>query len=381
MKEHWQFTSNSLVRLTRRAFLELGSAFLTAGLLGPVVAREDTKKSTPPIGFNLVSWNKMRYGDTGSWTKALQEIHALGIRHVTIVTYRFVNDRKGLISPNSEYGLAASPLHSTVETAIRLGKELGMVISLNPFIEIDNPRSIGSVWRGSLNFQQSKLRTFFMAYQAYIEEMAELAQSARADRLYVGSELTKLSRNPAALPFWTALIQRARKSFGGHGRQLAYAAHHDEFKSVPFWDELDEIGIDAYFSLSQRAEATGPGNPAVAKIVAGWQPWLRQLRGFSEQTHRPIIISEWGVVPFDLTTYQPWNWHPSEVADPTEQLNAYRATLEALQFQGHWLAEINYWHWQMDGNEGSHYGIAANSQVGSLIERFLKGSKIDGKTD
>jgi hypothetical protein len=381
MKEHRQFTSNSLVRLTRRVFLELGGTFWAMSLLESVAAREDAKKSNPPIGFNLISWNKTRSGETGSWNKAIQEIHALGIRHVTIVTYRFVNDRKGSISPNSEYGLAAAPLHSTVETAMRLGKDLGMVVSLNPFIEIDNPRGIGRIWRGSLNFQRRKLRTFFMAYQAYIEEMADLAESARADRLYVGSELTKLSRNAAALPFWIDLIQRARKAFGGHGRQLAYAANHDEFESVPFWDALDEIGVDAYFSLAQRAEATGSGNPAVAKIIAGWQPWLRQLRGFSEQTHRPIIISEWGVVPFDLTTYQPWNWQPSEVADPTEQLNAYRATLEALQLQGDWLAEINCWHWQMDGNEGSHYGIATDSQVGRLIGRFLKGGKIDGSTD
>jgi hypothetical protein len=41
-----------------------------------------------------------------------------------------------------------------------------------------------------------------------------------------------------------------RKIYTG---KLTYAANWDDFDKVPFWKELDYIGIDAYFPLSDAA--------------------------------------------------------------------------------------------------------------------------------
>lgn len=336
------------------------------------MAIHDRWESHPPIGFNCVSWDPARTSGTTVWEQAIRDMHGLGVCNVALVTYRFVNGDTGAILPTSKHGLAAGPTRDALAAAIRLGKGVGMTVSLNPFIEVDNSRGIGSTWRGNLNFPtKADLVHFFIAYGAYIEEMADLARTAGADRLYVGSELAGLSRNLAARPLWTELIRRAREAFGGDGRSLAYAANHDEFKGVPFWEELDEIGVDAYFSLATRSEAAGLGNPAIATIAAHWQRELEGLQRFAKRWNRPLVISEWGTVPLDLTTYKPWDWRPSEIADPTEQLNAYQATLEVVRSQGRWLAGIDFWHWRMPGNEGSLYGIAADSQVGRLIGRLL----------
>jgi hypothetical protein len=50
--------------------------------------------------------------------------------------------------------------------------------------------------------------------------------------------------------YWSQLIKKIKKIYSGN-----YAANWDDFDKVPFWNELDYIGIDAYFPLS---DATTP---------------------------------------------------------------------------------------------------------------------------
>ena len=68
---------------------------------------------------------------------------------------------------------------------------------------------------------------------------------------------------------------------------------------------------------------------------------------------KAVYFSEWGCVPEDTTLYQPWDWHPSDVDDPGEQLTGYQGLLEATDGMGDWLRGIDFWHWDMPGGGGS----------------------------
>jgi hypothetical protein len=328
-------------------------------------------RDAPRVGFNLVSWDAARQTDTSTWGRAIQEMYDAGVRDFTIVTYRFVDKTTGQISPGSGFHLASPPENKEIIFSIKKGTRLGMRASLNPFIEIDNPKGIGHEWRGTLNFSGSNLERFFRHYSHYLSEMATLAREIGACRLYIGSELKALTVNPSARKHWTALIQSVRRILGKGGTTLTYAANHDDYTKVPFWDELDEIGIDAYFLLVPQTLAVGRGKPSIETVQTGWEKILEPIKRFSEERHKSVIFSEWGTVPFDLTTSQPWNWKPSEIADPEEQLHAYQGTLAALLSQGNWLEGVVFWHWGMPGNEGSPYRITSNSQVGRFIRSFL----------
>jgi len=250
------------------------------------------------------------------------------------------------------------------------GKRLGMQVSLNPFVEIDNPNGIGHEWRGLLNFSGPMLRQFFEHYSGYLSEMASLASGTNTDRLYVGSELKALSSNPDARAHWSVLIDALRDAVG-RKILLAYAANHDEYIHVPFWRELDEIGVDAYFSLASRIEAVGRGKPSVELIKRAWFEHLRDLHAFSKKRERPIFLSEWGVVPFDHATHEPWNGQPSDVMDLDEQLSAYQATIEATLVQDQWLKGVQFWHWDLRSASGSHFGIRDESSVIRLIAQYM----------
>lgn len=328
----------------------------------------ERSRDAPAIGFNLVSWQNTDLVGADAWKQEIQRIRDFGIREVAIVTYRFVDPRTGDIYTESRFNLASPPSRRTIVAAARHGERLGMKVSLNPLIEIDNARGIGHQWRGTLNFSPETLPTFFENYSDYISEMAGVARAARVDRLYVGSELKALTNNYRARGLWSGVIARARKLLGSRSK-LSYAANYDNYWRIPFWVELDEIGIDAYFPLATASQARGIGNPSAATIERRWQLFLNVMERFSDRYGKPIIISEWGVVPFDRTTHQPWRWQPSNTVDRAEQLNAYQAVIDTIGGSQRWLEGIHFWHWGMVGSSNSAYSIAPNSSISRSIMR------------
>jgi hypothetical protein len=61
--------------------------------------------------------------------------------------------------------------------------------------------------------------------------------------------------------YWSQLIKKIKKIYF----KLTYAANWDDFDKVPFWNELDYIGIDAYFPLSNAT------TPSVLELNDAWQ--------------------------------------------------------------------------------------------------------------
>jgi hypothetical protein len=325
----------------------------------------------PPLGFSLVSWDTGVNSQPGPWLKALEDIAALGVRRVTIVCYRFLQPASGAITDRSTMGLAAGPGLSLVSAVAERARARGFDVTLNPFLEIDHPAGIGKVWRGSVTSNSQFITNFCSAYAKYILEVATVARRTRASRLYVGSELSGLTRDRELTHFWRQLIADARKALGLQTRcRLGYAANHDEFDKVPFWDGLDEIGVDAYFPLVSPWQAKGPSRPHGNVLVRGFDRNLKMLKRFASRQRRPLAISEWGTVPFATTSVRPWHWQPSQTPDPDEQSRAYKALLQAIRTEGAWLSSCDLWHWRMPGNEGSTYGIDQTSELADHIRRY-----------
>jgi hypothetical protein len=256
---------------------------------------------------------------------------------------------------------------------LQYGRSRGFDTGILPLLEIDNPQGIGAVWRGGVSAKAISAAQFFSDYQDYLEQLADVANESGASRFYVGSELAALTRDPNATPSWRSLISGVRSALGEASTcRLSYAANHDEFEHVPFWGNLDEIGVDAYFSLASAREARGPARPGVDVLVRRWRRELASLKQFSNRQDRQLVISEWGTVPLDLTTSQPWHWNPSDAPDVAEQVNAYEALLSSISTEGDWLSGCDLWHWRMPGNEDSLYGIDASHGASHYIRQYSR---------
>ncbi len=172
------------------------------------------------------------------------------------------------------------------------------------------------------------------SYSAFIINYAALAQEAGTDIFCIGTELEEFVK--ARPQYWTELIAKIREVYDG---KLTYAANWDEYTRTPFWKQLDYIGIDAYFPLSEAR------NPSVEEMRLGWQRWKEEIHDLSRELGRPILFTEYGYRSMDYTAQKPW------LVDRDNQrvnLQAQARAKEALfeEFWGEpWFAGGFLWKW------------------------------------
>ena len=120
---------------------------------------------------------------------------------------------------------------------------------------------------------------------------------------------------------------------------MTYAANWgNDFENVTFWDALDYIGLNSYYSLS-NSEA--PTDDALRK---GVQDVIRRVENVYHQYNKPVIFTEIGF------TSTPKSWHEPHLSaggkpvDLAAQARCYETVFSEL-YRQKWLAGIYWWKW------------------------------------
>jgi hypothetical protein len=124
-----------------------------------------------------------------------------------------------------------------------------------------------------------------------------------------------------------------------------YAASWDEAGRVPFWDDLDAVGVNAYFPVATRADASR------IDLLAGWQGWLARLHTLSRQAGRNILVTEVGYRSVDGAGRHPYRFETVGQVDLAEQADLAWAALEALG-DPDWIDGLLWWNWLASGGGG-----------------------------
>jgi hypothetical protein len=182
------------------------------------------------------------------------------------------------------------------------------------------------------------------SYSKYILDFAQVAEETKSEILCIGTELNKfINKRP---DFWDQLIKDVKSIYKGN---LTYAENWDTCANVHFWNELDFIGIDAYFPLSEEK------NPSKKGLITGWKQHKAKVELLSRQTKKQILFTEYGYRSVDFTAKEPWN---SSRKGNIVNLEAQSVALEVLyeQFwQEDWFAGGFLWKWYHDHeNAGGH---------------------------
>ncbi|NJK82690.1 MAG: hypothetical protein HC912_01615, partial [Saprospiraceae bacterium] len=123
------------------------------------------------------------------------------------------------------------------EETIRLAHAAQLNVMLKPQIWI--PQG----WTGDLDFENDQQWAIWeKSYEDYLLRFATLAAEKKVAMLCIGTEFKiSVQKRP---DFWRSLIAKVRTQYSG---KLVYAANWDEYPLISFWDDLDYIGINAYF--------------------------------------------------------------------------------------------------------------------------------------
>ncbi|TWU29262.1 glycoside hydrolase family 113 [Bythopirellula polymerisocia] len=344
----------------------------------------------PGVGFNLVSWGNFANGAT-VWQNAVQAAYNAGFDEVSLSPVRFYTPGSGSIASSSSSG----PELSHIAAGIIRGKQLGMRVTVNPFVE-----PVGFTgWRGTYNPSpgSAESNTFWNDYQQYLVDVAAVAQANGADSMTVGTELRALELNTGNNAKWTSVINAVDSVFSG---SLGYASNWDSYNSTntanTIWDHLaiDYIGIDSYFTnllSSGQSNASGsyPNLNFITQVENAWNNKLdNEILPFAAARKGgaglPVEFTEVGYLPYNGTTVNPQNG--SGTLDRDEQNMAFEGLMRALDGRkaaGEFLA-THIWQWDMQGSGGSQWNMnpnggnqPTNQQTAQWLSSFVKGTNPD----
>ncbi len=230
----------------------------------------------------------------------------------------------------------------------RQARKFGVKTLLKPHIWM---HSRDGKWRSDIEMADEKSwALWFENYRAFIMHYAKLAAELEIEALCIGTELR---RTVVREKEWRALITEIRDVYDG---ELTYAANwYKEYTEVPFWDQMDYIGIQAYFPLVKKDK------PSVREMIAGWQPHLADIEALQRKVGKPVVFTEVGYRNTANNAIEPWLWPkrvrpkkkadgtyerlpPSEGLDPEAQADAFRAMFDVF-WDRPWFKGAYIWKW------------------------------------
>ncbi len=222
----------------------------------------------------------------------------------------------------------------------------------------------GGIFTGTIEMKtEADWLKFEDIYRSYILTFAQVAEELNASVYCIGTELKRFASNRP--DFFCTLIEEVRQLYSG---ELTYAANWDEFEGVSFWNELDYIGIDAYFPLLEKEEVSSK------ELISAWNPWLERIKKVSRTNSRPVLFTEYGYRSMKYTTAKPWlvDRTLTEV-DFNNQIEAYKALFEVFWNES-WFSGGFLWKWFIDyprsGGASDNRFTPQNKPVEKIISQY-----------
>lgn len=247
---------------------------------------------------------------------------------------------------------------AAVARMIRQAKARGMGVLLIPHLWVET-----GGWRGEMDPGSDEgWRAYQASYRAFVLSWAELAAEAGADGFSIGVECKSWSGRFG--DYWSGLIRDVRARFPGF---LTYSANWDEVEGVIFWDQLDLIGVNAFYPLSHHDDAS------YAEYLEGAGRARDGIHQLALQFEMPVLFVEVGYTTRKDAAVQPWLW-PDDMTDVVfdehEQARALSALFEAFLPEP-WFAGFFLWRYYADLDDVSQEHIWGFSPHGKVAEPML----------
>lgn len=204
---------------------------------------------------------------------------------------------------------------------------------------------------------------------------------------------------------WRDIIANTRTHYNG---AITMAANHDSYQDISFWDDLDFIGINAYFKLRTVTRNPISNDSIYLEIVDGWEKVFEEIDEFKSTNklkNKPIFFTEIGYTKKEHSTVNPWMsdgyilisndnidtllvWEELQEKQE-ERVMAINALYQVVQKEKIPLIGINYWklssqYWKFtqnlthNGKEPFMVVIGKNEQdkLQSALAQFLRSRQV-----
>lgn len=286
--------------------------------------KKPAKKEITYKGMNLVAPIKEINKTT------FDELVTNNVNAISLIPYAFVNIDDATVTYNHKrqwWGESTSGIKECIQKA----HDRKLKVMIKPHLWVNH-----QFYTGDLDFKTELDWEHWEAdYKKYILEYAQIAENEQVDLFCFGTEL----RNPIAKrpEYWMQLIKDIKKIYKG---KLTYAANWDDFDRVPFWKQMDYIGVDGYFPLSDKE------NPTVEELKVGWKKHLTKLETTHKKWKKKILFTEFGYRNSDYAAQEPWKENHDTINNEAQSI-AFEALFSSLNHQD-WYEGGFTWKWYAD---------------------------------
>jgi len=221
------------------------------------------------------------------------------------------------------------PTRERIRKIIRHARGRKLRVIFMPIVLLMNPRD--GEWRGKI--APDDWDEWWRQYTNYVLRYALLCNEEKVEAFQIGSELLSTEKQTGR---WRTLIAKVRKAFDG---LLSYSSNWDHYKVPKFWDDLDMVGMTAYYDL------TGGKEPTLRRLKAAWGPLKKEILEWQATIGKPILFTELGWPNQDTCAQYPWNYYQSEKHDPTAQANCFEAFFHTW-IENKNVAGFMIWEWR-----------------------------------
>ena len=280
---------------------------------------DSTRVSNPmtalPAGlpYRGVDMQIQRVDWIDKYEKSIDQIADLGADTVLLVVDSRQENGK---SSRIYLDMRMTPTPQQLGELIDHAKQRKLRVILMPIVLLDNPQ--GNEWRGTIH--PDSWDDWFDSYRDMIGQFAWIAQGHGVDVLVIGSEL--VSAEPK-LDQWTTTIKKVRETFKGN---LTYSANWDHYTSVPFWDQLDLVGMNSYYKLGDDQDVK------LSEIEDRWRDIQKELLTFQAKVKKPLLFLEVGWCSLTNAASAPWDY--------TQESESIDLDLQNRLYQGY----FNVWY-------------------------------------
>lgn len=319
---------------------------------GQIIMSSDAKSKEIYSGkmvkaFTLDAWDRPE-------EDLLERLSLMGVTHLSLTSFGWQSNYdhpEVHMQPDARWYTESD---SGIKELAEEGKKFGIQIIVKPHIWLSNSAAeefyqgktvITKKWRSDIGFEtEEEWKIWEETYKKFALHYASLAEEVGADIYCIGTELANAAKTRP--DYWRGLIKEIRKIYKG---KLTYAGNwYQEYEDIPFWKELDLIGIQAYFPISKEE------SPTKDDLLEGWKRHYAKIKAVSDSLGKAVLFTELGYRSVSFAAEKPWQWaNRNEMGkvqpDYEMQADLYEAFFETY-WEEDWFAGVIFWKWQPESD-------------------------------
>jgi hypothetical protein len=291
--------------------------------------------------------------------RAMREVRRMGATWVSLTPFGRIFDLTSTgVDPTFEAPFDEN--RRAVARAIEQAHAEGLRVLLVPHLWVET-----GAWRGELDpGDDAAWKKWAAAYRKFLLAWAKVASAAGVEMLSVGVELRSWVTTERA-PLFADVVHDVRRVYSG---LLTYGANWDDVERTVILGDIDVIGINAFFPLSER-----PGAGA-RELREGGLRVAERVRAVARTWHKPVVFTEIGYTTRPDPAFEPWIWPDTMSgvrADQRAQAEAYTALIAPL-IDEPWFSGFFVWRVYADPDDMSQeaeWGFSPRGKLAGLVVR------------